>query len=568
MVSIKTENLKNILKITGYWWDKDESIFEELLNLENKGLVKLADLCIEEIKLNVLQAISKNQKEMMIKSFIDEFRNYGLFFRRHSEILYQRTAAYVYKEGICLGTFGLDNEQNYVYKCYTLFEMVFEEIQSICYNNKINYTALCNDINFDIFITGNGDTLPFEKIHNDIPPPILSNNEFSKKVEMLKPEFDKLTDYNEKLNFWHDNGFDIGIIANGNNDDIEKKYLLEDYISINPENSEEKIAYKKFYYKTFHKYNFKTLEISIANYAKDILEGGANPIQYTKNQIRRIDENYKDTKNKFKNIGINKLLSYCNGFDASENGKIEVFLNDSSFNEKLPSYFAGEVDEKYKRFLTKQLKKLESNTSETLDNSEKLIIAYKIIGENKYNSSSPVFHHIKEVLKSHKLTPLEAREILLDMQGANSPAMNKKVVEPIIKYLERINEPELKYILTKQTETKHKADEVKELHTSTPENPHPLIFKNGYAYQMFLELKGLTVKTRTVVADYSFIFHKMKGKNLKAINAVITEPAFIEFLNKHFQANISAIKLPIRNPDNKQQTYSTVLTKYKECILS
>jgi hypothetical protein len=128
----------------------------------------------------------------------------------------------------------------------------------------------------------------------------------------------------------------------------------------------------------------------------------------------------------------------------------------------------------------------------------------------------------------------------------------------------RNNETELNEV----TKTTNKADEVKQLITSALENPYPLIFKNGYAYQMFLELKELTVKTRTVVADYSFIFHKMKGKHLKAINAVITEPTFIEFLNKHFQTNISVIKLPMRNPDNKQQTYSAVLTKYKEGILN
>ncbi len=453
MANIKTENLKNILRITGYWWSNDESIFEELHNLENKDLVRLADLCIEEIKLNVLQAISRDEKEIMIKSFVDEFRNYGLFFRRYSGILYERTSAYVFKTGIGLGSFGLDKEQYYAYQCYTLFEMVFDEIQSVCNLNKINYTTLCNDINFDIFITGTGDTLPFEKKHIDVPLPILSKNEFSKKIKRLKPEFDKLIDYNDKLNFWYDNGLDIGIITNGNADDIDKGYLLEDYISINPESSEEKIAYKKFYYKIFHKDGFKTVEISIANYAKDILEGGANPIQYTKNQIRRIDENYKDTKNKFKNIGINKLLSYCNGFDASENGQIEAFLNDSSFKEKLSLYFAGEVDEKYKRFLDKQLKKLEIDKSETFTNSEKLIIVYKLIGENHYNSSNPVFHRIKELLKIYKLTPIEAREILLDMQGANSPTMNKNVVEPIIKYLERINEPELKTIQPHQNET-------------------------------------------------------------------------------------------------------------------
>lgn len=100
-----------------------------------------------------------------------------------------------------------------------------------------------------------------------------------------------------------------------------------------------------------------------------------------------------------------------------------------------------------------------------------------------------------------------------------------------------------------------------------PENPHPLIFLNGYAYQMFLELKELTVKEKTVVADYSFIFHKMKDKTIKAINSVVTEPAFIEFLNENFHTDISVTKLPYRNPDTKQPLYTATLDKYKADIL-
>lgn len=102
----------------------------------------------------------------------------------------------------------------------------------------------------------------------------------------------------------------------------------------------------------------------------------------------------------------------------------------------------------------------------------------------------------------------------------------------------------------------------------TYENLYPLIFKNGYAFYLFLDLKSLTVKERTKVADYSFIFHKMKDKSIRAINESTTEPIFIKFLNDNFQADITAVKLPFKNPDYKQQTYNTLLNKYKTGILN
>jgi hypothetical protein len=98
------------------------------------------------------------------------------------------------------------------------------------------------------------------------------------------------------------------------------------------------------------------------------------------------------------------------------------------------------------------------------------------------------------------------------------------------------------------------------------ENPHPTIFKNGHAYSMFLELKELTVG-RFVVADYAFIYNKMKDKKLKAINDIVTEPIFIKFLNEEYKTEIHVIKLPFKNQQNKQQLYKTILDKYEGNIL-
>jgi len=95
---------------------------------------------------------------------------------------------------------------------------------------------------------------------------------------------------------------------------------------------------------------------------------------------------------------------------------------------------------------------------------------------------------------------------------------------------------------------------------------YPEIFKNIHAYNMFLELQKLTVKPNSVVADYSFIFHKMKHKDFRAINQTVTEPIFIRFLVETQNAEISVNKLPFKNPKYKQPIYTTTLDKYKGLI--
>lgn len=84
---------------------------------------------------------------------------------------------------------------------------------------------------------------------------------------------------------------------------------------------------------------------------------------------------------------------------------------------------------------------LKSNQKQNneFSNSFKLKVALDIIGDNKIEYSSILFHHIKDVLKTYKISNLIARGIMLDMKGAFSPEQNEIIIEPIILYLERSN---------------------------------------------------------------------------------------------------------------------------------
>ncbi|MBK9477838.1 MAG: hypothetical protein KA450_01365 [Bacteroidia bacterium] len=124
--------------------------------------------------------------------------------------------------------------------------------------------------------------------------------------------------------------------------------------------------------------------------------------------------------------------------------------------------------------------------------------------------------------------------------------------------------PEIK--TTKALEITH-TNIISEKDNKPPANPYPIIFKNGYAYQLFLELKEETVKDRTEVADYAFIYHKLKNKTFYAINSIVTQPAFIKFLNENFHARITVNILPIKTPARKEEVYKKLFNKYKNGIL-
>ncbi|HXB42357.1 MAG TPA: hypothetical protein VNZ49_17595 [Bacteroidia bacterium] len=176
--------------------------------------------------------------------------------------------------------------------------------------------------------------------------PELSPKEVIEKVVQLKPEFDKLINYQDKLNFWYNNGFNIGVYTYGITDETEKKDLPENYITIYPETKEEKITYKRYYYNVFHNENLNTLQSYVRDYLNQIEKKGANPVPFTKKLIKEIDEYYK-SQDRFPKTGHNSFRSYCNGYDASESGQIDDFLNDNSFHEHLISYFVGEAHEKF-----------------------------------------------------------------------------------------------------------------------------------------------------------------------------------------------------------------------------
>jgi hypothetical protein len=96
-------------------------------------------------------------------------------------------------------------------------------------------------------------------------------------------------------------------------------------------------------------------------------------------------------------------------------------------------------------------------------------------------------------------------------------------------------------------------------------NKHPQIFKNGYAYQMFLELRDLTVyHKKNELADYAYIFHQMKRYGF--ILPDVMHSTFIAILNKVYGAEISATKFTYKDQESKKAAFSTLLERFRPLI--
>lgn len=119
------------------------------------------------------------------------------------------------------------------------------------------------------------------------------------------------------------------------------------------------------------------------------------------------------------------------------------------------------------------------------------------------------------------------------------------------------------YLINKKKELSD-ATHVSTLGNKKLEKQITIIFKNKYAYEMFLKLKELTIKgAKYETANYAFIFHKMV--KLKYINKVKHE-VFMKFLNDFHDTHITNEKFPFKNPQNKQALFASVLKDFQSKI--
>lgn len=168
-------------------------------------------------------------------------------------------------------------------------------------------------------------------------------------------------------------------------------------------------------------------------------------------QIEEFKEVFKykgKTNSGFTNTKFRMMVAEKNNFYNYPNSTDHLrhcFLNNHNFQ----SYNLDKIASKCENIINVILSfypdclPIESKKKyEDLNNNEKLGISCELIGltgdYNNSQSTQHVTHYVKNVLRKYNLTPLQAREIVLDLQGAHSTDWNKNIIPQIAKYLEDI----------------------------------------------------------------------------------------------------------------------------------
>ena len=256
------------------------------------------------------------------------------------------------------------------------FEPQFPQTESGLFNQTV-YEAKSN---FSDFIIAFKNKLQMEKellktIPNFSTGWYTYGPEIYEKVKKLKSEFDAILDYSAKIEFFHKHGLSLECRVYPTTPDPEKQKLPENKLSIEPETPQQIALYNKEFFKWFKLYS----PFGYNKRKEDFffrVENGANKHLLIKNLIKEIETEYEKDKNSPLQIDF-KLYSV--GFEQSANfGDLEEeYFENPKLHNALAYFCRGFNDERFKRFLEKELKRLENPLPKTIDPLENL---NKILG--------------------------------------------------------------------------------------------------------------------------------------------------------------------------------------------
>lgn len=95
-------------------------------------------------------------------------------------------------------------------------------------------------------------------------------------------------------------------------------------------------------------------------------------------------------------------------------------------------------------------------------------------------------------------------------------------------------------------------------------NPFPDIFSSYYAFIFFTDLERNTVGTKYTIADYAFIYHKLKDAKIGyPIKEFVGHSQFCDFLKTYKGITIYPTYFKKRNPERKQSAFKVALEKFQ-----
>lgn len=219
-------------------------------------------------------------------------------------------------------------------------------------------------------------------------------------------------------------------------------------------------------------------------------------------------------------------------------------LNHKDLHKGTKDFLQKLIDEKRKELIAPNLSLLISP-----DIIRKNEIAMKLIGlvgsHNHSETIQPVYYYINDVLKEYNISPIEAKEIVLQMKGSVSPLWNKNVIPFIVEHLKQIEQI---------SEPQQSAKEPEKIEFNTR------IFTSLKGFMLFDKL----VKKCPKVSDtYSFIYLQLVKDGY--IFKDITHKEIKDFFNSEpYKITIDKIKtLNVLENEQRMALYSSVLDSNK-----
>ncbi len=163
---MNTKELESCLHIIGYWLNEDETVIEKILNNETQIVKRFVEPFSKELNANLLNKDTIEAKKDLIKFYVFEFWELQGFYKEYDEILFTGSLCnytpVFYEHTNENGTVRKLNEfENYVVNSWSLFNMLFNEIQICCIKYKIDFFKVCYELNFSLEYFDSGISIAF-----------------------------------------------------------------------------------------------------------------------------------------------------------------------------------------------------------------------------------------------------------------------------------------------------------------------------------------------------------------------------------------------------------------------
>lgn len=173
---MNTKELESCLHIIGYWLNEDETVIEKILNNETQIVKRFVEPFSKELNANLLNKDTIEAKKDLIKFYVFEFWELQGFYKEYDEILFTGSLCnytpVFYEHTNENGTVRKLNEfENYVVNSWSLFNMLFNEIQICCIKYKIDFFKVCYELNFSLEYFDSGISIAFEEMQKENLPP-------------------------------------------------------------------------------------------------------------------------------------------------------------------------------------------------------------------------------------------------------------------------------------------------------------------------------------------------------------------------------------------------------------